>query len=257
MKDQYFADERDLLKYDLWMELADHLIEQSRLTFVPMLTGPDGTKQGGRTNYFVGKRRKCLYDFLQVCLCHNRRAITELRLFFSSDAGRAYRYHPYRDGERKHLDHFEDEKRKEYFASIPSEWLSDSVVLIDPDTGLETKGRYWKKGPERYAQYADIMMVAKRTKGNSALVVVQFPQRDADRAASDLDYRAGRLRQELRCSGICDWSVHWIAQKKAKSAKVGDLAFFVLGPRSGSAEKVENLLQNYAERHDMALDSPK
>lgn len=253
MKDQFFADERDLLKYDLWMELADHLSEQFRLTFVPMLTGPDGTKQGGKTKYFVGKRRRCLYDFLQSCLCHKRRAITELRHFFVSVAGRAYAYHPYRDGERQNLDHFEVERRKEYFAGIPSEWLSDSVVLIDPDTGLETKGRYWRKRPERYAEYADIMMVAKRTKGNSALVVVQFPQRNADRAASDLEYRVGRLRQKLRCSGIHDWSVYWIAQKKGKSAKVGDLAFFILAPRSGAAEKIENLLPNYVERHGMAL----
>jgi len=253
MKDQYFADERDLLKYDLWMEIADHLSEHPRLTFVPMLTGPDGTKQGGKTNYFVGERRKCSYHFLQFCLCDNRRAITELRQFFVSDAGRAYAYHPYRDGKRKDLDHFEAEKRNEYFASIPSEWLSDSVVLIDPDTGLETKGPYWRKRPERYAEYADIMMVAKRTKGNSALAVVQFPQRNADRAEGDLDYRADRLRQGLRCSGIHDWSVCWIAQTKAKSAKVGDLAFFVLSPRSEATEKVDNMLPNYAERHSMAL----
>ena len=97
MKHQYFADERDFLKYDLWMELADHLGEQSRLTFVPMLTGPDGTKQGGKTKYAVDERRKCLYYFLQLCLSEKRRSITELRQFFASDAGRDCHYQPYRD----------------------------------------------------------------------------------------------------------------------------------------------------------------
>ena len=73
VKHQFFADERDFLKYDLWIELADHLSEKPHLTFVPMLTGPDGTKQGGKSNYLVGKRRKCLYYFLQFGLCAKRR----------------------------------------------------------------------------------------------------------------------------------------------------------------------------------------
>jgi hypothetical protein len=253
VKHQFFADERDFLKYDLWMELADHLSEKPRLTFIPMFTGPDGTKQGGKTNYLVAKRRKCLYHFLQLCLCEKRRAITELRQFFESGASRAYVYHAYRDGRRKDRDHFKVEKREEYFKNIRGKWLSDSVVLIDPDTGLETEGPYWRKRPERYAKYADIRMVVKRAKGNSALVVVQFPQRNADRAKSDMDSRAERLRQELKCSEIHDWSVYWIAQKKGESDKVGDIAFFVLAPQPGPAKKVEKMLRNYAKRHDMAL----
>ena len=112
MKDQYFADERDFLKYDLWLELAAHSSEKPRLTFIPMLTGPDGTTQGGKTDYLLGKRRKCLYHFLQFCLCDKRRAITELRQFLMPDAGRCSAYYPYRDGDRKCFDYFEDEKRK-------------------------------------------------------------------------------------------------------------------------------------------------
>lgn len=204
MKHQYFADERDFLKYDLWMELADHLGEQFRLTFVPMFTGPDGTKQGGKRKYPAGERRKCLYDFLQgFCLPENEnnRSITKLRQFFASKAGRIYHYQPYRDGEKKDRDYFEHEKRSDYFASIPSEWLSNSVVLIDPDTGLETKGRSWRKKPERYAKFDDIAISAKRSTGNTILLVVQFPQFAKKVAAKDLDYRADRLRQALRVPG--------------------------------------------------------
>jgi hypothetical protein len=201
-----------------------------------------------------------LYDFLRhFCLPENenKRSITELRQYFAPDAGRDYHYQPYRDGERKDRDHFEHDKRKEYFAGIPSEWLSDSVVLIDPDTGLPTKGPYWRKSPEKYATYADIAMVAKRATGNAALVVVQFSQFNADLAKTDLDCRADRLCQELRSLEIHDWSVHWIAQRKGKSNKVGDLAFFVLAPRSGPAEKVEKLLPDYARRHDMLLGASR
>src|SRR5579859_2538118 len=192
MKHQYFADERDFLKFDLWMELADHL-GQCRLTFVPMFTAPDGTKQGGKRKYAVGERRKCLYDFLQsFCLPENenKRSITELRQFFASKAGRVYHYQPYRDGEKKDCDYFEHERRLDYFTNIPSGWLFNSVVLIDPDTGLETRSRYWRKKPERYATFSDIANVAKKSTGNTVLLVVQFPQYAKKVAAGDLDYRA-------------------------------------------------------------------
>jgi hypothetical protein len=253
MKNQYFADERDFVKYDLWMELADYLSTQPRLTFVPMLTGPDGTRQGGKTKYPVGNRRKCLYDFLQSCLAERRRAITELRRFFRSHTRRAYR--PYKDGKGRDLYPFKIESRQKYFDNIPSGWLIDSVVLIDPDTGLQTKGPYWKRRPERYAEYGDIVKVAGRTRGDSALIVVQFPQRNANRAQGDLDYRAERLRQELASSGIGEWSVFWTAQRKSNNDKVGDLAFFVLAPRPVPSGKIEKQLPIYAERHDMAYSS--
>jgi hypothetical protein len=253
MKDQYFADERDCLKYDLWMELADHLTKPKRLPFVPMLTAPDGTEQGGKTKYVVGERRECLYSFLRRCIGDGRRAITELRQFFASEIGRCYAYQPYRDGDTQRNGFFEDKGRKEYFDSIPPESLCNSVVLIDPDTGLETNGSYWRRRRERYVKYEDIVSVAKRTIGNSVLAIVQFPQRNSNLAKNDMDFRAGRLYQVLVCSGMDGWSVYWIAQKKPKTDTVGDLAFFVLVRDPGPAKKVKNILRNYAKRHSMAL----
>jgi hypothetical protein len=97
--------------------------------------------------------------------------------------------------------------------------------------------------------------VAERSADNSVLVIVQFPQRNADRVEIDLNYRAERLREKLIASENPDWSVYWIAQKKGESSKVGDLAFFVLAPRPGPAEKIENLLVDYAKRHNMRLST--
>lgn len=220
-----------------------------------MLTGPDGTKQGGKTKYAMGARRKCLYEFLQSCICENRRAVTELRKLFASEFGRTYVYRAYQDDGKKPEDHFVNEKRENYFAHVSSEWLSDSVVLIDPDTGLQTEGPYWTKRPERYVKYADIARIARRTRGNSALIVVQFPQLNANRGRGDLDCRAERLRRELACSGIDDWSVFWIAQRKSNTDKVGDLAFFVLAPRPDASGKIGEELPTYAKRHGMVCNS--
>ena len=228
MKDQYFADKRDFLKYDLWMELAEYLGEATRLTFVPMLTKRDDTKQGHKTNYDPGVRRRELYDFLRRCVNEEKRSISRLREFLNSRL-----YCPYRDGCGGDADYFEPAGRREYFGSIPAADLNDSVVLVDPDTGLETRSSYWKRSPSSYAEYADIVTVARRTVGSSVIPVIQFPQRNADRAERDLDHRADRLSRELRSSAAGNWAVHWLAQKKPRCAKVGDCAFFVVIPRLG------------------------
>lgn len=43
MKDQFFADQRDFLKYDLLLEILQKTPSLARLTFVPMLTPDDGS----------------------------------------------------------------------------------------------------------------------------------------------------------------------------------------------------------------------
>ena len=86
--------------------------------------------------------------------------------------------------------------------------------------------------------------------GSSVILVIQFPQRNADRAERDLDHRADRLSRELRSSAAGNWAVHWLAQKKPRCAKVGDCAFFVVIPRLGDGN-IESLLSSYAKRHSM------
>lgn len=59
MKNQYFGDTRDLLKYDLALELLLRC-NLSRLTFIPMLTRDEPNTHGSRTDYgkTIGRNTK-------------------------------------------------------------------------------------------------------------------------------------------------------------------------------------------------------
>ncbi|HEV2175658.1 MAG TPA: hypothetical protein VGW33_00415 [Terriglobia bacterium] len=253
MKNQYFADERDFLKYDLWIEVAEHLGRSTSLTFIPMLTEPDGTRQGGKTKYELGRRREKLYVFLRHCLDAKSRSILWLREFFQPWTER--RYYPYKDGTSGDTDYFSSHQREGYFDGVQADLLANSAILIDPDTGLETKGRFWRKHPERYVLYSDVVRIAKQSSGDVAIILVQFPQRNAKRRRDDLRYRADRLREKLAEVRPSGWNVHWVAPALS-DGKVGDLAFFILTPNLKNGESIERMLARYSETHRLVWSDP-
>ena len=73
MKNQYFADRRDLFKFDLLLDIAEH--QRKRLVLIPMLTPNDESGEGNVTNYDCGARRRVLFDSLRGALASNKRDI--------------------------------------------------------------------------------------------------------------------------------------------------------------------------------------
>lgn len=65
MKNQYFGDRRDYLKFDLVIHLVENLPGIERFSYVAMLTGDDSTSDGQITSYSRGVGRQDLYDFLE------------------------------------------------------------------------------------------------------------------------------------------------------------------------------------------------
>ena len=86
MKNQYFADKRDFLKYDLLLELFDALPEINLLTSILMLTENDQTREGKFKQYPVGGGRKYLHAFLWGCIERGSFDVRNLREFFSEPA---------------------------------------------------------------------------------------------------------------------------------------------------------------------------
>jgi len=129
VKNQYFADRRDLFKYDLLLDLAECQSEP-RLVFIPMLTPNDGTREGSVTAYDCGARRRMLFDVLRAAVATGKRDIQTLRAVLPRCG---VLFFPYRDAE-----YFQDATRKQYFDTVPSDWLARSVVFFDPDIGLQT-----------------------------------------------------------------------------------------------------------------------
>jgi hypothetical protein len=170
MKNQYFGDIRDLFKYDLVLEL---LLRSSlrRFTFIPMLTEDEPNTHGGRVNYNkarAGTRRVVLRSFLEKCLTSNRRNIKELEKFFS------YQKLPKKIKLKiyERSNYFRDKTRKEYFSAIDSDLLTRSVILVDPDIGLEVKSM--RKRENKYVKYEEVKLLYDRMDKCSMLLVFQF-----------------------------------------------------------------------------------
>ena len=213
MKNHYFGDRRDLFKYDLLIDLAGCLPD-SRLVFIPMLTPNDGTGEGSFTIYDCGTRRRLVYDFLRNAVASGKRNIQLLRDMMPTCG---VQFMPYRDA-----DHFQDAGRAEYFAAVPIQWLTGSVVFFDPDIGLQTgTDAYMRRsGAEKDLLYADLGAVWASAPGGSVFVVYQHLQNDATKRAADVERRLHDVAAHLVVESA--WAVQW-----------GDVAFLV-AVRDGS-----------------------
>jgi len=170
MKNQYFGDIRDLFKYDLVLEL---LLRSSlrRFTFIPMLTEDESNTHGRRIDYSrarAGTQRVVLRSFLERCLTSDRRNIKELEKFFSGKKfSKKIKLKIY---ERN--SYFLDKTRREYFSAIDSDLLTRSVILVDPDIGLEVKSM--KERENKYVKYKEVKLLYDRMDKYSMLLVFQF-----------------------------------------------------------------------------------
>jgi len=131
MKDQSFGDNRDLLKFDLVCEIiqsgfVDHF------TFIPMLTESKTQKEEVhvcRHEASGGGANKALLEFLDNCIINEKRNVGRLEEFFQQCGIKATIY-----GKDKLFTH---EQREAYFADIGNELMEKSLILVDPDKGLE------------------------------------------------------------------------------------------------------------------------
>jgi len=131
MKNQTFGDNRDLLKFDLVDFIAGSgLIEH--FTYVPMLTRDEAGReepQFCRHNSSGGGQNQGLVAFLDNCIINEKRQIGQLEEYFKD---REFQFTLYSKNT-----FFTHEDRGAYFAGLKGELLDSSLILIDPDKGLE------------------------------------------------------------------------------------------------------------------------
>ena len=242
MKNQYFGDRRDFVKYDLLLELVEGAPGIRQLTNIPMLTPDDGTGEGNVVSYVPGDRRPYLYDFLRSCLTKCNRTIRNLHAFFEE---RGIAYHGHRDDT-----FYRHESRDEYFASVPSLWLQDAVVFVDPDTGIQSGGLGYMRraGIDRYLWrrkdlfWDNIAQVAERMNSASVMVVYQHLQRNANLVVRNVE----------------DKSLKWCELTGIESAAAvddGDVAFLVGSRSTQATAHMAETLPRYAELHGLRYHS--
>ena len=223
MKNQYFGDNKDLLKYDLvLMIMQAGLVEH--FTFVPMLTEPDGTNHGGKADRSyarAGTENKELVNFLDECIKGGQKNIEQMVGFFQRYGIKMTIYY----GEDGYFSHW---KRQSYFAGIES-GLSKSLILVDPDNGLEVK-----RPGEKHVLYSEIKELYERMDEDSILMVYQyFPRAPRQQYLND---RMQELKE--RVSGdypVCIYD--------------SEIAFFFLTKNEPLEHSLSHLISNYTKRY--------
>ncbi len=169
MKNQYFGDVRDLFKYDLVQQMMLGTRRLNRFLFIPMLTMPDGRADGGRTDYLkarAGTRNRDLLEYLHGCVEEGRRDIHEITPFFKKKGIETVIYG---DG----LEPFNQRDRADYFAGVDEGLLYSSLILLDPDIGLEVKD-----ADEKHLMYSEVKQLYKRMRYSSLLMIFQYLPRE-------------------------------------------------------------------------------
>lgn len=166
MKNQYFGDNRDLFKYDLVLQIIQSGLV-NHFTLIPMLTESDDTKHGGETNRGKAKSgtdNKELMSFLDECVKEDKRDIKQLERFFKKKTIPITIYGK----------DFSHAGRQEYFKQIVDKLHAQSLILVDPDTGLEVE-----RSRETHIRYIEINNLYERMDNSSILMIYQhFPRED-------------------------------------------------------------------------------
>lgn len=158
MKNQYFGDNRDLFKYDLVYEIihVKYAGLPKRFTFIPMLTKGPGDEDNRKNA--VGRKNQPLVTFLDECRKKEGRNINQLEKFFNEKIT-IYKADEY----------FSHQQRQDYFKQIVDELPSKSLILVDPDNGLEPEGKTKKE----HVKYCEIKAIYKHMGKSSILMIFQ------------------------------------------------------------------------------------
>ena len=213
MKNQYFGDLRDVFKYDLVLEILFHT-NLTNFTFIPMLTPNDLTEDGMRINYdkVKNKFRSTLKNFLIRCVNENRRNIKELKKFFNKfDSIHLVKLELsmkiYEEDQ-----YFTNLNRRDYFNNINDYFLKESVILVDPDNGLEVKSM--GKG-EKYIKYEELKMLFERMDNLSVLIIFQFiPRVNRQNYISSINQKIKNILSDCYINYITDNIVVFIILTK-------------------------------------------
>jgi hypothetical protein len=233
MKHQYFGDRRDLFKYDLLLDVLSAIPTLERLTFVPMLTPDDDSRQGNQIAVLPGDRNPALAEFLNDCRQEKRRDLRALREFMQE--ARVV-YEPYRDN-----DFFNHSNRAEYFASIPASSLTKALVFLDPDIGLEPSSlrQLRRGGPEKYLLYSEVAELVRRADPSCTVIVYQHLQRNKLRIAGDIMEKALKLAKTVSAM-----SIGYVTDD--------DVVFYGLGTTQGVHDALIREFERHGKKHNLA-----
>jgi hypothetical protein len=220
VKPRFFADTRDLFKYDLVQALMEGIPGLRHFLFVPMLTRDDG-KEGGYHNLSkakAGNLNRDLFDFLEGCHGRKERDVSRIGMYFEST----------RIDTRIVTELFIHPGRRDYFEAVLAGISPSSLVLLDPDNGLETR-----HPDEKHLLFSELSSILGAIDDGSLVMVFQYyPRVDRGR------YREGRVREIFRRTG---YRPLWITDDQ--------VLFFLLARAARVRRRTAGIIDGYSSRY--------
>ena len=182
MKNQYFGDKYDYIKYGLLRQLSCHGRVSTSVCW--MLTKNDDKRDGRRTNYLKKPAKwrhfdPPVFDCLRTSVLdrkeRNVKVIEESGLLSNTTFYSNF------------LTDASDERGR-YFDGFLEFAHGSDLVFFDPDNGLEIKSvKYGRKGASRYLFLREVSQTFKA--GHSLLIYQYMPRKPRDPLISDLKSR--------------------------------------------------------------------
>lgn len=178
MNKRYLGDVRDLFKYDLIQRILEGIKSLQGFTFIPMLTEYDPESRGGNERDFSkakedgrpGTKNEKLIESLKSYkdIEGDKRDFTEIKKHFQSCD---FEVRIYKERGNKYFTN-NKRMRDKYFENILVGLLHKSLVLVDPDIGLQIEN-----STEKHLLYSEVKYLYDHMDEDSLLMIYQhFPQ---------------------------------------------------------------------------------
>ncbi|WP_321505427.1 hypothetical protein [uncultured Methanoregula sp.] len=233
MNRTYFGDTRDLFKFDLVRHIMKAGPAFESFTFIPMLTATDESSQGKKSpKKDLTKARKTGKAGSQ-----NQDLVAQMEHLQEIENDTAYFQHIRGYFNKEHIfahifceEKFSHQDRARYFERIFSHIPKKSLILLDPDIGLEEN-----RPTEKHLLFDEVKKITDSMDTRSVLMIYQhFPRVKHD------GYVQQRCSQLSRHTGIDPLTI-----------TDNEILFFILAKNEKLRTEMEEVLERYANSYPL------
>lgn len=232
MNRMFFGDARDLFKFDLVSHIMKAFPDLASFTFIPMLTeegSVTGTRKAAAKDLGLARKKGRAGT-------RNRTLMDDLGRLQEIDDDLEY-FRGIRSYFRKeniivdvlHEDTFSHEHRVNYFRKVFENFPENSLIFLDPDTGLEVKNP-----TQRHLLFDEVKKIYSRMDNRSLLMIYQHLPRVT---------RAGYI--EKRCRELAA-----VTRSRPETITDNEIVFFILTKNPLQKTRLCAVLGDYADHYN-------
>jgi hypothetical protein len=232
MNRMFFGDVRDLFKFDLVRHIMKAFPELLSFTFIPMLT-EEGSATGMK---LTATKDLGLAQKKGRAGTRNRELMEDMGRLQEIEDDLEY-FHGIQSYFKKeniivdvlHKDTFSHENRVNYFNRVFEKFPAESLIFLDPDTGLEVKNP-----TQKHLLFDEVKKIYDRMDTRSILMIYQHLPRVT---------RAGYI--EKRCRELTA-----ISHSRPETITDNEIVFFILTKNSLIRTRLCAVLGSYADTYN-------